>query len=72
MKDVVDITKSLVGRKVQLIDEVGELPPIVGDGDRLVQIMYNLIGNAGVDVGSRHQNMSPGSAAPLIYIGFQL
>ena len=47
MKDIVDITKFLVGRKVQLVDNVGDLPAIIGDGDRIVQIMYNLIGNAG-------------------------
>ena len=48
MKDVLDITKSLLSRKVQLVDEVGDVPSIVADADRLVQIMYNLIGNAGV------------------------
>ena len=47
MKDVMDITKSLVSRKVELISKVGNVPHIIGDGDRLVQIMYNLIGNAG-------------------------
>ena len=51
MKDVLDITKSLLSRKVQLVDEVGDVPSIVADADRLVQIMYNLIGNAGVGVG---------------------
>ena len=50
MKDVLDITKSLLSRKVQLVDEVGDVPSIVADADRLVQIMYNLIGNAGVVV----------------------
>ena len=48
MKDVLAITQSLVSRKVQLVDAVGDVPSIVADADRLVQIMYNLIGNAGV------------------------
>ena len=48
MKDVIDITKALVGRKVQLVDNVDSgIPRITADADRLVQIMYNLIGNAG-------------------------
>ena len=50
MKDVLAITQSLVSRKVQLVDAVGDVPSIVADADRLVQIMYNLIGNAGVAV----------------------
>jgi|LauGreSuBDMM15SN_2_FD.fasta_scaffold28397_2 nitrogen-specific signal transduction histidine kinase len=52
MTDVLAITKYLVPRKVALIDDVPErLPCIIGDADRLVQIMYNLIGNAGEVVG---------------------
>ena len=51
MKDVLAITQSLVSRKVLLVDAVGDVPSIVADADRLVQIMYNLIGNAGVGVG---------------------
>lgn len=47
MKDVMDITKSLVSRRVELISKIGNVPHIIGDGDRIVQIMYNLIGNAG-------------------------
>ena len=49
MKDVLAITQSLVSRKVLLVDAVGDVPSIVADADRLVQIMYNLIGNAGGD-----------------------
>ena len=48
MKDVLAITQSLVSRKVLLVDAVGDVPSIVADADRLVQIMYNLIGNAGM------------------------
>ncbi len=47
MKDVTDIAKSLVNRKVTLVNKVPDLPVITADADRLVQIMYNLIGNAG-------------------------
>ncbi len=47
MKDVTDIAKSLVNRKVTLVNKVHDLPLITADADRLVQIMYNLIGNAG-------------------------
>ncbi|GAX84124.1 hypothetical protein CEUSTIGMA_g11547.t1 [Chlamydomonas eustigma] len=46
MRDVMDITKSLLPRKVSFIDKVGDVPNITADSDRLVQIMYNLIGNA--------------------------
>jgi len=46
MKDVMEITKSLVSRKVEMINKIGNMPHITGDGDRIVQIMYNLIGNA--------------------------
>jgi signal transduction histidine kinase len=47
--DVYEITKSLVGRKVQLVNLVkaNTLPTVTADADRLIQIMYNLIGNAG-------------------------
>ena len=47
LDDVLDITKSLLSRKVQLVDAIGTVPKITADADRLVQIMYNLIGNAG-------------------------
>ena len=51
LDDVLDITKSLLSRKVQLVDAIGTVPTITADADRLVQIMYNLIGNAGGCVG---------------------
>ncbi len=47
MRDVFEITKSLLSRKVVMVDNVGTMPLITADADRLVQIMYNLIGNAG-------------------------
>jgi nitrogen-specific signal transduction histidine kinase len=48
MHDVTEITKSLVSRKVALVNDVRkDMPIITADADRLVQIMYNLIGNAG-------------------------
>ena len=51
LDDVLDITKSLLSRKVQLVDAISTVPTITADADRLVQIMYNLIGNAGGCVG---------------------
>ena len=63
MTDVLEITSSLVSRKVQLINNVpNSLPCITGDSDRLVQIMYNLIGNAG-------ECMHYGAAARLAKVG---
>lgn len=50
ISDVFDITQTLVTKHVKLINEVHNMPStIVADGDRLIQIMYNLIGNAGVE-----------------------
>ena len=46
--DVVDMTQALVPRPVELINLVGDMPVIVADSDRLTQIMFNLVGNAGI------------------------
>ncbi|MBO1319880.1 response regulator [Acanthopleuribacter pedis] len=48
IETVFGVTQSLVGQKdLQLLNEVPrDLPPVWGDEDRLLQIFYNLIGNA--------------------------
>lgn len=36
-----------VRKGVRLVNNVGNVPKIVGDTGRIVQILYNLVGNAG-------------------------
>ena len=36
----------MVSKKVQLINKLAKLPCIIGDGDRITQILYSLAGNA--------------------------
>jgi len=44
--DVVDLSLPLVRKGVKLVNNVGNVPKIVGDAGRIVQILYNLVGNA--------------------------
>ena len=48
--DVVDLGQTLVRKPVKLVNNVvaGCVPIIEGDAGRIVQILYNLFGNAGV------------------------
>ena len=45
--DVIDMSQALVANPVQLINQVQQLPTIVADGDRVTQVMFNLVANAG-------------------------
>ncbi|EFJ46446.1 hypothetical protein VOLCADRAFT_93268 [Volvox carteri f. nagariensis] len=44
--DVLDLSLPLVRKGVRLVNNVGNVPKIVGDNGRIVQILYNLVGNA--------------------------
>lgn len=44
--DVLELTLPLVRKTVKLVNNVDHLPKIVGDTGRIVQILYNLVGNA--------------------------
>ena len=60
VEDVVDITRPLVNKKVQLINRVSSIPCITGDGDRITQILYNLIGNSSKFTRNGHITVSGG------------
>jgi signal transduction histidine kinase len=45
--DVLDLTRSLVGSEVELRNSVPPRITVLGDAGRLVQILNNLLGNAG-------------------------
>ena len=47
VNDVLDISAMLVRKNVKLIHSAGVVPIIIGDTGRIVQILYNLVGNAG-------------------------
>ena len=51
MRDVLDLGQALVRKPVLLVNNVGKVPIIIGDTGRIVQILYNLFGNAGGWVG---------------------
>ncbi|GAX78845.1 hypothetical protein CEUSTIGMA_g6283.t1 [Chlamydomonas eustigma] len=44
--DVLDLSLPLVRKTVRLVNNVGNVPKIVGDTGRIVQVLYNLVGNA--------------------------
>ncbi|KAG2487120.1 hypothetical protein HYH03_014233 [Edaphochlamys debaryana] len=44
--DVLDLSLPLVRKGVKLVNNVGNVPKIVGDNGRIVQILYNLVGNS--------------------------
>eukprot|EP00955_Chlamydomonas_euryale_P009785 104833-Chlamydomonas_euryale.AAC.3 len=45
--DVIDLCQPLAKRNVKLINTVGsDLPPVLGDMGRIVQIFHNLVGNS--------------------------
>jgi signal transduction histidine kinase len=44
--DVMELTQHLIRSNVSIVNSVPRLCFIKGDGDRLVQIFYNLLGNA--------------------------
>ncbi|KXZ43375.1 hypothetical protein GPECTOR_92g598 [Gonium pectorale] len=44
--DVLDLSLPLVRKGVRLVNNVGNVPKIVGDNGRIVQILYNLVGNS--------------------------
>lgn len=49
--DVLDLSAPLVQRGVKLVNAVGRgVPRITGDSGRIVQVLYNLVGNAGARV----------------------
>ena len=45
--DVLDLSLPLVRKTVRLVNNVGNVPKIVGDTGRIVQVLYNLVGNSG-------------------------
>lgn len=51
MDDVLDLTRSLVDGEVELRNTVPPRITVLGDSGRIVQILNNLLGNAGVCVG---------------------
>ncbi|KAG1665331.1 hypothetical protein FOA52_011744 [Chlamydomonas sp. UWO 241] len=46
VNDVLDLTLPLVRKGVSLVNTITNVPDITGDTGRIVQIMYNLVGNA--------------------------
>jgi signal transduction histidine kinase/CheY-like chemotaxis protein len=45
--DVIELTAALLSPGVKLVTKVSAMtPPIIGDPQRLVQVLYNLVGNA--------------------------
>ena len=56
--DVVDMAQALVAQPVELINLVRYMPMIVADSDRLTQIMFNLVGNAGMCEGPKSISQS--------------
>ncbi|KAG2442020.1 hypothetical protein HYH02_009812 [Chlamydomonas schloesseri] len=68
VSDVLDLSLPLVRKGVRLINNVGNVPKIVGDNGRIVQILYNLVGNAAKFTRQGTVSVSAGVVEGKVYI----
>ncbi|KAG2440769.1 hypothetical protein HXX76_003625 [Chlamydomonas incerta] len=68
VSDVLDLSLPLVRKGVRLINNVGNVPKIVGDNGRIVQILYNLVGNAAKFTRAGTISVSAGVVEGKVYI----